>query len=165
MIAPALVLLLALLQAPAQPREAEAHIDIDVKNADALDILRLLAELGRFNLVADPDIQCRLTLKLTSVRWDQVLEVVLKSCRLGEERLGKNLVRVAPVEQLTAEHQARRKYEEEKRLSGSLRTTYQRLAYARAKELAPIVQKFLSPRGEVVFDERTNMLIITDIKR
>lgn len=158
----ALVLSLALIQAPT---EEEALIDFDVKDADVVDILRLLAEVGRFNLVADPDVRCRLTLKLTSVRWEQVLQLALRGCRLGEDRLGENLIRVARVEQLTAEQQAKRKYEEERRLVGPLRTTYRRLAYARARELAPLLRNFLSPRGEVVFDERTNTLIITDIER
>jgi type II secretory pathway component HofQ len=40
-----------------------------------------------------------------------------------------------------------------------------RLAYAKARELAPVLSKFLSARGSVVFDERTNTLIVTDIRR
>ena len=63
------------------------------------------------------------------------------------------------------EHEERRKYEKEKRLAGPLRTTYQKLAYGRARDIAPILEKFLSPRGSVVFDERTNTLIITDVAR
>jgi len=160
----ALVLGLALAQAPT-PTSAETLIDFDVKQADVLDVLRLLAEVGGFNLVADPDVSCKLTLRLTAVAWPQVLEVVLKTCRLGQERLGENLVRVARVEQLIAEQVAQRKYAEEKKLAGERRTTYRRLAYARARELAPLLKKFLSPRGEVTFDERTNTLIITDVVR
>ena len=162
MTALALVLGLAMAQAPV-PTPAETLIDFDVKQADVLDVLRLLAEVGGFNLVADPDVSCKLTLRLTAVAWPQVLEVVLKTCRLGQERLGQNLVRVARVDQLIAEQVAQRKYAEEKRLAGERRTSYRRLAYARARELAPLLKKFLSPRGEVTFDERTNTLIITDV--
>jgi type IV pilus assembly protein PilQ len=93
------------------------------------------------------------------------MKLSLRSCRLGEDRLGENLVRVAPLEQLTREQQERRKYEEEKSLAGPLRTTYRRLSYARARDLAPLLQKSLSPRGQIAFDERTNTLIITDIAR
>jgi type II secretory pathway component HofQ len=39
-----------------------------------------------------------------------------------------------------------------------------RLSYAKAAEMAPLVKKFLSPRGEVIFDARTNTLIVTDIE-
>jgi type IV pilus assembly protein PilQ len=143
----------------------ETLIDLDVTSTDVTDVLRLLAEVGSFNLVADPGIQCQLTLKLKAVTWPDVLAVVLRSCKLGQERMGENLVRVARLEQLRQELAEKRRYEEQKALAGPLRTTYRRLAYARAREIAPLLEKFLSPRGEVVFDDRTNTLIITDVGR
>ncbi|HXV61600.1 MAG TPA: secretin N-terminal domain-containing protein [Vicinamibacteria bacterium] len=156
------LLLMGLLM---QPPEPDTLIDLDVKEADVLDLLRLLAEIGEFNLVADPEVSCSLTLKIKEVPWRQVLQLALRTCRLEQERLGDNLVRVATTEQLRREYEQRRKYEEEKALSGPLVTTYQQLSYARARELAPVLEKFLSPRGSVVFDERTNTLIITDVAR
>jgi type IV pilus assembly protein PilQ len=164
-VTPLAVFLSLLFAQPPAAVAAETLIDFDVKEADVLDVLRLLAEVGGFNLVADPDVKCRVTLRLNAVPWPQVLEVVLRTCRLGEERLGENLTRVARVEQLIAEQAAQRKYAEEKRLAGERRTTYRRLAYARAKDLAPLLKKFLSERGEVTFDERTNTLIISDVAR
>jgi type IV pilus assembly protein PilQ len=149
------------------PRDAasETLIDIDLKDADVLDVLRLLAEVSELNLAADPDVSCRLTLKLKQVPWPQVFDLVLRTCGLSKDELGENLVRVASSERLRQEYEERRKYEEEKALSGPLRTTYVRLAYARAQDLAPTLERFLSPRGSVVFDERTNTLIITDVQR
>ena len=161
----ALLLMGLLMQPLKQPPEPDALIDLDVKEADVLDLLRLLAEVGGFNLVADPEVSCSLTLKLREVPWPQVLQLALRTCRLEQERLGENLVRVATSEQLRKEYEQRRKYEEEKALSGPLVTTFERLSYARARELAPVLEKFLSPRGSVVFDERTNTLIITDVAR
>ncbi len=147
-----------------QPGEtSETLIDLDVKDANVLDILRLLAKLGDFNLVADPEVQCRFTLALKAVTWREVMELTLRSCGLGEDRMGENLIRVATLAQLTREQEERRKYEEEKRLSGPLQTSYRRLSYARARDLAPILERTLSPRGGVAFDERTNTLIITDV--
>jgi len=73
-------------------------------------------------------------------------------------------VRVAPVAKLTEEAAARRRFAEEQKLDRPLRTTRYRLSYAKAAELAPLIKKFLSPRGEVVVDPRTNTLIITDIE-
>ena len=145
--------------------EPEALINLDVKDADVLDILRLLARLGDFNLVADSDVRCRFTLSLKSVTWRQVMELTLRTCGLGEDRLGDNLIRVASVEQLTRESQEQRRYEEEKSLAGPLRTSYRRLSYARARDLAPILEKTLSPRGQIAYDDRTNTLIITDVER
>ncbi len=153
------------VETPVDSRSKETLIDIDLKEADVLDVLRLLAEVGGFNLVADPDVSCSCTLKLTRVPWPQVLELVLKTCGLGEDRIGNNLVRVATMEQLRQEYEDRRRLEEEKRLSGPLKTTYRKLNYARASELASVLPGFLSPRGSVAYDERTNTLIITDVAR
>ncbi len=162
------VLLIAILlgappQAPA-PSE-ETLIDIDVREAEVQDVLRLLSEVGGFNLAVDPGVACATTLKLKHVPWPQVLDLVLRTCRLEQERLGENLVRVASAEEIRKEYEERRKYQEEKALAGPLETRYVRLAYGRARDLAPILSKFLSPRGSVVFDERTNTLVITDIRR
>lgn len=159
----ALLISLALGQAPTA--SAETLIDLDVKDADVLDVMRLLAEIGEFNLVADPEVSCNATLTLHAVPWPQVLDLVLRTCGLAQDRIGDNVVRVATSEQLRREYEERRKYEEEKRLAGELRTTYRKLAYGRAKDIAPILEKFLSSRGSVVFDERTNTLIITDVAR
>jgi type IV pilus assembly protein PilQ len=145
--------------------ESRTRIDADLKDADATDILRLVAELGQFNLVTDPSVQCRLTLNLKAVTWRELMEATLRSCKLGEEWMGRNLVRVATLRQLTKELEERRKYEDQKKQTGARQTTYRKLAYARAKDIAPLIQKFLSPRGEVLFDERTNTLIVTDVAR
>ena len=59
-------LLLALLAA-SQP-EAEARISLDVKDAPAVDVVRVLSEVADFQAVFDPGVSCTLTLKLTGVR-------------------------------------------------------------------------------------------------
>src|SRR3990172_7873777 len=160
-------LLLGFLQKPLPPPGSteETLIDIDVREADVQDVLRLLAEVGGFNLAVDPDVSCQATLKLKQVPWPQVLELVLRTCRLEQERLGETLLPVASAEEIRKEYEERRKYQEEKALAGPLETRDVRLAYGKARDLAPILTKVLSPRGSVVFDERTNTLIVTDIRR
>lgn len=142
--------------------EAETRISIDVKEASILDIVRLLAEVGSFQVVIDSGVSCSLTLSLKEVRWQSALDHSLRSCRLGIE--GEDgIYRIAPVARLTADAAERRKLAEEQRLSGPLTMTTKRLSYARAAEMAPILKKFLSARGEIVVDERTNTLIIIDV--
>jgi type II secretory pathway component HofQ len=142
---------------------AETRISLDFKDADILDVVRLMAEVGSFQVVVDPGVACKLTLKLKEVPWDAALDVALRSCGLGRDEEG-GIMRVAPVAKLTEEAAARRKLAEEQRLNRPLRTVRYRLSYAKAAELAPLIKKFLSPRGEVVVDPRTNTLIITDIE-
>jgi type IV pilus assembly protein PilQ len=140
----------------------EALISIDFKDADIQDVILALAEVGHFQVVIDPGVVCKLTLKLKDVRWDVALDLSLRSCGLGHDEENA-IYRIAPTAKLTAERAERRKLAEEQRLSGPLRTVRYRLSYARASELAPVIKKFLSPRGDVVYDARTNTLYITDV--
>ena len=144
------------------PAPAEAKVSVDFKDADIVDIVRLMAEVGGFQVVVDPGVSCKLTLKLNEVLWTSALDVALKSCGLGRDEENE-IVRVAPLAKLTAETAAQRKLDEERSLSGPLQMRTYRLSYARAADMAPIIKKFLSPRGDVVYDARTNTLIITDI--
>lgn len=142
---------------------AETRISIDFKDADILDIVRLMAEVGDFQLVADPGISCKLTLNLKEVPLQTAFDVILRSCGLGYEDDG-GIVRVAPTARLAAEHAEARKLEEARALNRPLRTRIVRLSYARAAEVAPLLKRFLSPRGDVAFDARTNTLFVTDIE-
>jgi type IV pilus assembly protein PilQ len=155
----ALVLALALQLPVVEPEEA--RISIDVKDAAIQDVVRLLAEVGGFQVVMDPGVSCRLTLKLKEVRWGQVLASALRSCSLAHEEDG-GIVRIAPAARLIEEAEARRRLSESREAARTRSVFLKRLSYARAEELAPIVRKLLSPRGEVVYDARTNTLIIID---
>ena len=157
----ALVLALAAPTAPAVGGDDEARISLDVKDADVVDVIRLLAEVGGFQVVIHPGISCKLTLSLKEVRWPTVLDLALKTCGLGKDEEG-DIVRVAKVAQLTAEAAERRRLDEERQLAAPRQVSFQRLSYAPAQELAPIVKRVLSTRGEVVYDVRTNTLIIID---
>ena len=142
---------------------AETRISIDFKDADIVDVVRLMSEVGSFQVVVDPGIACKLTLKLKEVPRDTALDVAQRYCGLGKDA-ENGIVRVAPVAKLTEEAASRRRLADEQRLDRPLRTTRYRLSYAKAAELAPLIKKFLSPRGDVVVDARTNTLIITDIE-
>ena len=156
-----IALVLTLAAQPVPAANEEARISLDVKDADVVDVIRLLAEVGGFQVVIHPGISCKLTLSLKEVRWPTVLDMALKTCGLGKDEEG-DIVRVAKVAQLTAEAAEQRRLDEERKLAAPPQVVYQTLSYARAQELAPIVKKFLSPRGEVIYDTRTNTLIIID---
>lgn len=156
-----LLLALSLAFAPGALAEGEARLSLDVREAKVADIVGLLAEVGGFQVVVDPGVSCALTLKLNEVRWTRALEATLRSCGLGREEEG-GVMRVAPLARLAEEAAARRRLEEERRSSAPLRLTLYRLSYARAQEVAPHIKRFLSPRGEVSYDARTNTLIIVD---
>jgi len=60
-----------------------AAIDLDVKDADIHEVLRLLADTGRVNLVVPDDVTGRVTLVLHRVPWDQVACTIAALHRLS----------------------------------------------------------------------------------
>jgi type IV pilus assembly protein PilQ len=138
-------------------------ISLDFKDGDLQDIFRLFADISGLNVVVNPGVSGKVTLKLTEVPWDQALDLILKTNGLGYT-LEDNVIRIAKLADLQKEEQERRKLAEEKALAGDLLVQNFRLSYAKAKEMEPTVKKVaLSPRGQIITDDRTNTMIITDL--
>ncbi len=141
-----------------------ARITIDLQNTDIRELLRILADTGKLNLVIDPDVQGTLGVRFTDTPWDQVLDVVLKNAGLGKE-IQNGVLRVAKMEKLQKEEEERKKLEETKALAGPLETITQPLSYAKVGDVQKILKDMLTKRGSVILDDRTNTLIITDLPR
>lgn len=156
-----MALALAALLAPAPPVEPEARISLDVREADIQDMARLFADVGAFQLVMDPGVSCRVTLKMHEVRWDAAFRAVLRSCGLAHAE-DEGVVRIATAARLAEEARAERALREAQEAARPRSALSHRLSYARAAELAPLIKRMLSPGGDVVFDARTNTLIIID---
>jgi type II secretory pathway component HofQ len=153
--------LLLLLLGPAPAREGDARLSLDFREAQALDVIRLLTDVGGLQVVFDPGLACKLTLKLNDVEYDQALDMVVRSCGFAAEEHG-GILRVSTPARLRQDAADRRRLAEERRQAPPARVTRIRLSYARAAQMAPIVKKMLSPRGDVTYDERTNTLILID---
>jgi type IV pilus assembly protein PilQ len=137
-------------------------ISLDFKDGDIQDIFRLFADISGLNIVVQPGVTGRVTLVLTEVPWDQALDLILKAHRLGYVVEG-NVIRIAPMTELAQEETERRRLAEEQALAGDLSTLLRELSYAKANDVQALVQRNLSARGDIAIDERTNMLIITDL--
>ncbi len=73
---------------PHQKRYFGEPIDLSLKDADLVEILRSFAEIGRFNLIIQPGVQGKVTVELKQVPWDQALEQILKISGLAMEITG-----------------------------------------------------------------------------
>ncbi len=138
------------------------RIDLDFKDADIHNILRLVAEVGGVNVVTADNVSGTVTIRMRNVPWDQALDVILQAKGLGMVRRG-NLIRVAPLGDLEKEREAaiaRRKQQEQ---LAPLETRLVPVSYATAENLAARARELLSERGSVSVDERTNVLIVRDI--
>jgi type II secretory pathway component HofQ len=154
-------LIFLVLGTTASPSPRQARLSLDLKDAPIADIVRALAEVGGLQVVVDPGIQCSLTLRLKEVPMETALDAVLRACSLSREEQN-GILRVATVARLVDEGREERRLAEEKAADRPKSLTLIPLSYARAEELAPLLKKLLGPRGDVVFDRRTNTLLIMD---
>lgn len=139
-------------------------ISLNFKNADIRDVIRLFADITGLNFVIDPEVSGRITIVLHEVPWDQALDIILKNNGLGKV-FELNVVRIATNQKLAQEAAAERRMKEEMELAEDPITVTWAASYAKAAHLEPIIRKNLSAKGDVIIDERTNTLIITDIPR
>ena len=152
-------------RSPASPQGAAysgERISLELKNADLKDFFRLIGDISGLNIVLDPDVEGALTLFLKEVPWDQALDVVLKNQGMGRHLSG-NVLRIAKLSTLEAEQQQQQRLAQARVAAAEVQTRIRRPSYAKAAELSPILKKALSPRGDIIVDERTNALVISDI--
>jgi type IV pilus assembly protein PilQ len=146
------------------PKYTGEPISVNLKDVDLKDFFRLIHEISGLNVVLDPNVHGSLTVVLDDVPWDQALDIVLKNNDLARELEG-NVLRIATVETLKKEAEGRRGQVEAEALAVEKVSITRFLSYAHAKDVMVTVKKFLSQRGDVVADERTNAIIVNDIPK
>jgi len=135
---------------------------MNVKDLDLKDFFRLIHEISGLNIVLDPAVHGTLTIVLDDVPWDQALAIVLANNNLDCQLQG-NVLRIATIDTLRTEAESRHAQQDAQSLAVPTQTVTRYLSYGHARDVAVIVKKFLSPRGNVVSDDRSNALIIEDI--
>jgi type IV pilus assembly protein PilQ len=150
--------------AAAGPKYTGEPISVNLKDVDLKDFFRLIHEISGLNIVLDPNVHGTLTIVLDDVPWDQALDIVLKNNDLARELEG-NVLRIATVDTLKKEADGRRAQVEAEALAVEKVSVTRFLSYAHAKDVIITVKKFLSQRGDVVADERTNAVIVNDIPK
>ena len=146
----------------AGPQYTGTRMTIDVVGTDLISFLRIIADTAKMNLIADSDVQGTFTFKFTDAPWDLVLDVILKHAGLGKE-VSNGIIRVAKIKTLQDEEKNRKDLDDAKALAGDLQSITRPLSFAKASEAKAILDKMLTKRGNLIIDERTNTLIISDL--
>ena len=150
------------------------QLSLNFQNIEVRAVLQLLADFTGMNLVTSDTVQGNLTLRLKNVPWDQALDIILKTKGLAMRQNG-NVMMVAPATEIAARE--KQELEAQKQLV-ELEPLYSEVIeinFAKAAELAIILDTddgdvdsgnsttgFLSDRGSVTVDERTNSLLLRD---
>ncbi len=137
-------------------------ISVNLKEVDLRDFFRLIHEISGLNVVVDPAVKGSLTIVLDDVPWDQALDIVLKNNDL-DKQLDGNVLRIATKETLKREAEQNRELAKAQTEAADVVTTTRVLSYAKASEMVPTLKKFLSSRGDILADNRSNTLIIRDV--
>lgn len=163
------------------PRTYSGHrVTFNFQDIPVRTVLQMIAEESGINIVASDSVQGNVTLRLMEVPWDQALDIVLQAKQLDKRRNG-NVVWVAPQSEIAAFEQAR----EDARLAiedrAEMVTEYIPISYGNAEDIAKLLTEeskagsggagassggnrgFLSSRGSLSFDRRTNTLLAIDI--
>ena len=137
-------------------------ISVNLKDVDLKDFFRLIHEISGLNVVLDPNVKGTLTIVLDEVPWDQALDIVLQNNGL-DKQLNGNVLRVATRDTLKKEAETQRDLENAQAQAVAPVTVTRVLSYAKAATMKDVLKKFLSPRGDILSDDRSNQLIIRDI--
>jgi type IV pilus assembly protein PilQ len=137
-------------------------ISVNLKDVDLKDFFRLIHEISGLNVVLDPSVHGTVTLVLDEVPWDQALDIVLRNNGLAKEIDG-NVLRIVTQDTLRKEADDQSALEKAQSNAVEPVTATRVLSYAKASDLVIPLRRFLSPRGDILAQDRNNMLIIRDI--
>lgn len=138
-------------------------INLDFKEVDILDILRLMSDISKLNIIAGDDVKGNVTVRLVDIPWDEALDVILKSKSLGKERFG-NIIRVATIRTMQREKEEELAKKNAQKKLEPVKVRLVPVNYAMADKLVPQIKELLTDRGTVSYDQRTNVLIVKDVE-
>jgi type IV pilus assembly protein PilQ len=153
-------------------------LSLNFQNVEVRSVLQVIADFTGLNIITSDTVQGNLTLRLKDIPWDQALDIIMQTKGLDMRKNG-NVVLIAPRDELATKE----KLELEARAQISelepIHTEMFQLNYKKANELKGLLtggggncisgavaaggrNVFLSKRGSVSCDDRTNTLIVQD---
>lgn len=167
----------------AQPEYNGSRVTFNFQDIPTRSVLQLIADVSDLNIVVADSVQGNVTLRLINVPWDQALDIVLQAKGLDKRRQG-NVIWVAPQKEIADREEAIADARLKMETKEELVTDYIPISYGKAKDIAALLTKetqtnqaggqaqgsggqadrgFLSARGSVSYDDRTNTLLVSDI--
>ena len=163
--------LTTIMSAESQQKFTGSPITLKLKDADVHEVLRLISEASGFNIVIHPQVSGKITVSLEQVPWDQALDVVLTTLKLGAER-NESVLRVMPKELLVREKQDEL---DAKKLSTQTAPRITRvfpISYADLTQLSSLLQNFANSQNNtpgssgvpatILVDANTQSLVVRD---
>ncbi len=126
---------------------------LELKGMDILDVLKLISQKSGLNIVASNDVRGKITIYLKDVSvWD-ALKIILETNNLAYEKIG-NLIKVIPEKDYEMIYG--------KRFSDKTQVRIIPLTYSNASELTILLENMRSSIGKIIFDEKSNTIVLID---
>ncbi|WP_026331184.1 type IV pilus secretin PilQ [Thioalkalivibrio sp. ALMg13-2] len=154
----------------ARAREEEEYagerLSLNFQDIEVRSVLQLLADFTDLNIVVSDTVGGNITLRLNNVPWDQALDIILRARGL-DKRMDGNVLYVAPSEEIAARERLEMEAERDRQELEPLRTEFVQINFAQAEQIASLIRggdggEFLSERGSITIDTRTNTLLVQD---
>jgi type IV pilus assembly protein PilQ len=147
-------------------RGSSGRLSLNFQDIEIRAVLQLLADFTGLNMVVSDTVGGNITLRLKDVRWQEAMDIILQTRGLTMRQKG-NIMMVAPTVEVTA----RERLEAESKISleqlAPLQTKIIKVKYAKAEQMAELMKSeanlFLSERGSIGVDGRTNALLVHDV--
>lgn len=148
-----------------EPQYTGERMSLTFQDITIRAVLQLIADIANVNMVTSDTVSGSITLQLQNVPWDQALDIILKTKGLDKRQNG-NVLMIAPADEIAAREALELQSEQQVEQLAPLRSEFVQVNYAKAEELAKIIQgektSFLSARGSIAIDSRTNTMMIRD---
>ncbi len=135
------------VSAETAPAVGPGNVTVNFKGADIKTILAYIAEVSGVDIVPAPDVKGIVDLKLTNKPWKVALDIIVRNYGFAYEREG-DIIRVVTVDKLKQEELVSQVFP---------------LNYSKAKDVVDALKGIVSDRGKVMYDDRTNTVLVTDI--
>ncbi|WP_018144540.1 MULTISPECIES: type IV pilus secretin PilQ [unclassified Thioalkalivibrio] len=154
----------------ARAREEEEYagerLSLNFQDIEVRSVLQLLADFTDLNIVVSDTVGGNITLRLNNVPWDQALDIILRARGL-DKRMDGNVLYVAPSEEIAARERLEMEAQRDRQELEPLRTEFVQINFAQAEQIASLIRggdggEFLSERGSITIDTRTNTLLVQD---
>jgi type IV pilus assembly protein PilQ len=149
------------------------RLSLNFQDIEVRSVLQLLADFTDLNIVVSDSVSGNITLRLNNVPWDQALDIILTTRGL-DKRVRGNVMYVAPSQEIAARERLELEALRDRRELEPLRTEFITVNFTQAVAIQSLIQTreartatdarvaFLSDRGSIGVDARTNTLIVRD---
>jgi type IV pilus assembly protein PilQ len=154
------------------PGYSGERLSLNFQNIEVRSLLQVIADFTNFNIVTSDTVTGSLTLRLKDVPWDQALQIIMDAKGLGMRKSG-TVLWIAPKDEIDA--RTKKDFEAAQAIQKlePLRTQSFQLNYAKANDIVNQLTntntggtgnntRFLTERGNVIAEPRTNQIFVTD---